>query len=109
MTKNAKAIHPHERAADEKLLKRAQYRCEGKVARTATVVAVWRTRWKTAKASCSCLLPFLPAFPKSVMVKVSPSTPCIRLPEVTSGRNHLRKIRMTRGTRRTRGTEKEAA
>ena len=107
--KRPKAIQPQEREVMAKPLKKAEARCEGIVAKTMIVVAVWRTRWKTAIANWILLLPSLPAFPNSVIVKASPRTPCIRLPRVTSGRNHLKSISATRGTVKTRGTEKAAA
>ena len=91
-TKRAKATHP----------------LEVKRAKTEMVVLVWRQRWKTAIAICSLLLPSLPAFPNTVIVNVSPRTPCTRQARVTSGRNHLRRTRTKRGTAKTRGRENAA-
>ena len=73
------------------------------------VVVVWRTRWKMVVASCRIRLPSLPAFPKIVIEKVSPRTPCVRSARVTPERNHLKSMRTIRGVARTRGTEKAAA
>ena len=53
------------------------------VAKTKMVVLVWRQRWKTAIAIYSLLLPSLPAFPNTVIVNVSPRTPCTRQTRVT--------------------------
>ena len=44
---------------------------------------MWRQRWKTAIAIYSLLLPSLPAFPNTVIVNVSPRTPCTRQTRVT--------------------------
>ena len=108
--KRTNAIQPQEREAMAKPLKRADTRCAGMVAKTKIVVMVWRTRWKTAIANCSILLPSLPVrLPNTVIVKASPNAPSTRLPRVTSGRNHLKSRRTKRGTARTRGTENAAA